>query len=164
MIKLFHKLNKPTNRFVLMSLAILLMLSGCSASSYLVVSDADTPVYSTENDDSLVTTIPAKNAFVYRRGSKRQKIKYGQFNGYSGYLTSWKKLKKLNRRQVQNLEFTEGRGYAYNGVSNSLTSGGSVAGKSSTPSAGGGAVQVKGYTRKNGTYVRPHTRSSPRRH
>jgi hypothetical protein len=31
------------------------------------------------------------------------------------------------------------------------------------PSAGG-PVQVKGYYRKNGTYVQPHTRSAPRRH
>jgi hypothetical protein len=28
---------------------------------------------------------------------------------------------------------------------------------------GGGPVQVRGYTRKDGTYVRPHTRSAPRR-
>jgi endonuclease YncB( thermonuclease family) len=33
-----------------------------------------------------------------------------------------------------------------------------------TPSySGGGAVQVRGYYRKDGTYVRPHTRRSPRR-
>jgi hypothetical protein len=34
---------------------------------------------------------------------------------------------------------------------------------SSVSSGGGGAVYVRGYTRKDGTYVRPHTRSSPRR-
>jgi hypothetical protein len=27
---------------------------------------------------------------------------------------------------------------------------------------GGGTVHVRGYTRKDGTYVRPHTRSAPR--
>ena len=28
----------------------------------------------------------------------------------------------------------------------------------------GGTVQVRGYTRKDGTYVQPHTRSAPRKH
>lgn len=32
-----------------------------------------------------------------------------------------------------------------------------------TPSSSGGTVQVKGYYRKDGTYVRPHTRRAPRR-
>lgn len=31
-----------------------------------------------------------------------------------------------------------------------------------TPSSGAKTIQVKGYTRKDGTYVRPHTRSAPR--
>jgi hypothetical protein len=30
-------------------------------------------------------------------------------------------------------------------------------------SSGGGTVHVNGYTRKNGTYVAPYTRSAPRR-
>jgi endonuclease YncB( thermonuclease family) len=34
---------------------------------------------------------------------------------------------------------------------------------SSSVSSGGGTVHVKGYYRKDGTYVRPHTRSRPRR-
>jgi hypothetical protein len=34
---------------------------------------------------------------------------------------------------------------------------------SSGRSSGGGSVQVRGYTRKNGTHVSPHTRSRPRR-
>lgn len=33
----------------------------------------------------------------------------------------------------------------------------------SAPSGSSGTVQVKGYYRKDGTYVRPHTRSAPRR-
>ena len=40
-------------------------------------------------------------------------------------------------------------------------SSGTSGSSSSRPS--GGAVQVKGYYRKNGTYVQPHTRSAPRR-
>lgn len=32
-----------------------------------------------------------------------------------------------------------------------------------TPPSSGGTVNVRGYYRKDGTYVRPHTRSAPRR-
>lgn len=35
--------------------------------------------------------------------------------------------------------------------------------RSITPTKTNGKVYVKGYFRKNGTYVRPHTRSAPRR-
>lgn len=35
--------------------------------------------------------------------------------------------------------------------------------KTYRPSSTGGTVHVKGYYRKNGTYVRPHTRSAPRK-
>jgi len=33
----------------------------------------------------------------------------------------------------------------------------------SPPSSSGGTVHVRGYSRKDGTYVRPHTRSKPKR-
>ena len=36
-------------------------------------------------------------------------------------------------------------------------------GSGGSGSSGGGRVHVRGYTRKDGTYVRPHTRSRPRR-
>jgi hypothetical protein len=38
-----------------------------------------------------------------------------------------------------------------------------VSPSTSTPTSTGGPVQVRGYYRKDGTYVRPHTRSAPRR-
>lgn len=38
-----------------------------------------------------------------------------------------------------------------------------VSPSTSTPSTTGGPVQVRGYYRKDGTYVRPHTRRAPRR-
>lgn len=40
---------------------------------------------------------------------------------------------------------------------------GAASSASSTPSSSGGTVHVKGYYRKDGTYVRPHTRRAPRR-
>jgi hypothetical protein len=39
---------------------------------------------------------------------------------------------------------------------------GSALSSGATTSGSGGSVHVKGYTRKDGTYVRPHTRKSPR--
>ncbi|WP_369764963.1 hypothetical protein [Flavobacterium sp. WC2429] len=52
----------------------------------------------------------------------------------------------------------------YSGTSNSTyqTHNTSTTRNSSTPSSGG-TVHVKGHTRKDGTYVRPHTRSAPKR-
>lgn len=38
-----------------------------------------------------------------------------------------------------------------------------ISGGSDGASSGGGTVRVRGYYRKDGTYVRPHTRSAPRR-
>jgi hypothetical protein len=39
----------------------------------------------------------------------------------------------------------------------------STTAKSSYTPGSGAPVQVKGYYRKDGTYVRPHTRSAPKR-
>ena len=81
--------------------------------------------------------------------------------GYSIYSVSWTKLAKLQKNQIEDLTFKDGNGYTYSQIANSLYGGGK---KTSTSKSSGGPVQVKGYTRKDGTYVKPHTRSAPRRH
>jgi len=48
-------------------------------------------------------------------------------------------------------------------TSSTTSSSGNGRSNSYTPTSSGGTVHVKGYYRKNGTYVRPHTRSSPGR-
>ncbi len=150
------------SRFTFVILICTTILSSCTTNYYLVSSGEETPVYSQPNENNSTAIIPANRPFIYWGKGKRAKTKYGQINGYSAYLTSWRKLAKLTKKQLTALTFENDAGYSYNRVSNSTYSGGTSSKKSSTSS--GGTVHVKGYTRKDGTYVRPHTRSAPRRH
>lgn len=163
-------------KFNLLFFAALLMLSSCTTNYYLTVSDAETPIYNTLNGIDQPSSIAPGKAFVYESGTKNAFIKYGSITGYSAKLTTWKKLKKLSKEQVDNLAFTNEYGYVNDGIPviqyqygkliknnpSSISSSSSSTSRSSTSS--GGTVHVKGYTRKNGTYVSPHTRSAPRRH
>ena len=65
--------------------------------------------------------------------------------------------KSATRSQVavQPVQVAPPQSYTYETPSSYSSSG--------TRSSGGGSVYVKGYYRKDGTYVQPHTRSSPRR-
>ncbi len=152
------------------------MLSSCTTNYYLTVSDAETAVYSTLNGIDQPTSIEAGKAFLYLEGKKNTSIKYGSTNGFSSQLSTWRRLKKLSKKQVDHLTFTTGYGYVYDGIpvtlynygrliKNSPSSGPSSSGSTTrSTTSSGGTVHVKGYTRKDGTYVSPHTRSAPRRH
>lgn len=162
--------------FNILFFAALLMLSSCTTNYYLTVSDAETPISTTLNGIDQPSSIESGKAFVYISGTKNAFIKYGSITGYGTKLTTWKKLKKLSKEQVDNLRFTNEYGYVYDGIpvtqyqygrliQNSHSSGSSSYGSESrSRTSSGGTVHVKGYTRKNGTYVSPHTRSAPRRH
>jgi len=146
----------------------------------MVVSDTETPIYSSVDSFDKLLTIEAGKAFVYSGKSSRTPTRYGMTNGYSPRIVTWKPLKKLTKKQLNDLVFTTDFGYTYNGVLTSDYKYGRLLNPypTYTPSAtirtttkstestgsSGGSVHVKGYTRKNGTYVSPHTRSAPRRH
>lgn len=141
-----------------------LTFTSCTTNYYLVVSSEETPLYYEDNLTDAIATIPANSNFIYWgkgsvKSNRRVKAKYNSYMGYSPYLASWRRLMKLSGEELRSLTFNERSGYSFNqftpSVSGSTTS-------YSTPSSGG-SVHVKGYTRKNGTYVRPHTRSAPRR-
>lgn len=160
----------------LLFFAAILMLSSCTTNYYLTVSDTDTPVYNTLNGIDQQTSIEAGKAFIYLDGKKNTSVTYGSASGFSSQLVSWKRLKKLTKKQVDHLTFTPGYGYIYDGIpvalyqygrliKNTPSSGSSSSGSTTRSStSSGGTVHVKGYTRKDGTYVSPHTRSAPRRH
>lgn len=157
-------------------LVVMLMLSSCTTNYYLTVSDTETPVYSTLNGIDQLASIEAGKAFLYLDGKKNTVVIYGSTSGFSSQLSTWKRLKKFSKKQIDNLTFTTGYGYTYDGIPVTLyqygrllknsPSSGSSSSSSTTRSStsSGGTVHVKGYTRKNGTYVSPHTRSAPRRH
>ncbi|MBB6238470.1 hypothetical protein HDC90_003103 [Pedobacter sp. AK013] len=160
--------------FNILFFAALLTLSSCTTNYYLTVSDAETPIFSTSNEIDQSSSIASGKAFVYSRGTKNAFIKYGSITGYSAKLRTWKKLKKLSKEQADNLKFTDEYGYVYDGIPviqyrygkliKNNTSSVSSSSTSRSTTSSGGTVHVKGYTRKNGTYVSPHTRSAPRRH
>lgn len=114
---------------------------------YNVTVNADTILYSSENDrSSVVYTVPSGSS-VYIKGKnskKYRKMKYGNYFGWA-----------------HSPNYTAPSYYSSHSSSNSNSS--SNTRSSSNYSSPGKTVNVKGYYRKNGTYVQPHTRSAPRR-
>lgn len=165
-------------RFALAFLVALLMSSSCTTNYYLTVSDTETPIYSTVDGYEQQGIIEAGKAFVYSGSSSRTPTRYGVVTGYSPRIVTWKPLRKLSKKQLEQLAFTGDYGYTYDDVPISSYRYGRLAatspsytpvrsygsGSTKTTKSTGGTVQVKGYTRKDGTYVRPHTRSAPKRH
>ena len=163
-------------RYIFSLLAAILILSSCTTNYYLTVSDTETPIYSTEDGYERVATIEAGKGFISKSRSSRTATRYGLSNGYSPYIVTWKPLKKLTKKQLAQLAFTNDFGYTYSGVPISDYRYGRLLKtypiytpsppRSTTKSTGsaGGTVHVKGFTRKDGTYVKPHTRSAPRWH
>ena len=110
---------------------------------YSVTVNAETVLYSSGNDGSSVVYSVPSGSVVYIKGKKSKKyrkIKYGNSAGWAYYPN-----------------YTA----STNNSSSSSSSSSSSTRSSSNYSSPGKTVNVKGYYRKNGTYVRPHTRSSP---
>ena len=110
---------------------------------YNVTVNADTVLYSSGNDGSSVAYSVPSGSSVYIKGKKSKKyrkIKYGNYVGWA-YYPNYTASSQYSSR--------------YSSSSSSSTR------SSSNYSSPGKTVNVKGYYRKNGTYVRPHTRSSP---
>lgn len=113
---------------------------------YNVTVNADTILYSTENNERPATyTIPSGSS-VYIKGKKWRKYRKIKYANYIGWAYS--------------PNYTSPNQYS----SKSTSSPSSISrSPSSNYTSSGKTVNVKGYYRKNGTYVSPHTRSAPRR-
>jgi hypothetical protein len=110
---------------------------------YSVTVNAETVLYSSGNDGSSVVYSVPSGSSVYIKGKKSKKyrkIKYGNYAGWAYYPN-----------------YTASSQYSSR-YSSSSSSGTRSSSNYSSPVK---TVNVKGYYRKNGTYVRPHTRSSP---
>lgn len=124
---------------------VLLLSVSSFTNYYTVLLQEDAPLYSRINDSTSVTIIP-KDTKVYLSSKTNKKnyrkLKWGNYYGF-----------------VFNPNYTSYNSYipakSYNTTTPSYNY------MPSTSS--GGTVHVKGYTRKDGTYVSPHTRSAPRR-
>jgi len=112
---------------------------------YNVTVNNDTILYSKENDGSPVVYTVASGTSVYIKGEKSKKyrkIKYGKYVGWA-YYPSYSTPNQYSSTSTSSYSYPSSSSYSY--PSSSKT------------------VNVKGYYRKNGTYVSPHTRSAPRR-
>lgn len=130
---------------ILFFLTIIFSVISCTTNYYTVLLTEDTSLYLGTNNENIITTIP-KNTQVYvsnkANKKKYRKIKWGSYSGWA-----------------YNPIFTYYNTYV---PTNNYKS--SIPSYNYTPSSNSrGTVPVKGYTRKDGTYVRPHTRSAPRR-
>lgn len=127
---------------------VYVLITSCSTNYYFVNIEEDTPIYqNTRNDSQSIVFIPKGYSAFITSGSKNyRKVKWKNYKGWA-----------IN--PVYSLPTKSN----YSGTSNSTykTPSNYTTRNSSTNSSG--TVHVKGYTRKDGTYVRPHTRSAPKR-
>jgi hypothetical protein len=146
-------------------LYVTFLISSCTTNYYLVTSNANVDLYQTAANKDLLISIPAGNVFLTKGKSKVRYTQYGSIKGYSR-LSNLRRQVKFKQSEYANLVFHEQTGYGYKGYVTSTPNAaeGNYRKASAPKSSSGGPVHVRGYTRKNGTYVQPHTRSAPRRH
>ncbi|MFA6057527.1 MAG: hypothetical protein WC756_04965 [Taibaiella sp.] len=135
-------------------LLILLGFSSCYNGFYTGETLEDFQIYSSPNSSEPTVTIPAGSRILYK---KEGKGKYVACESYSGYTRriKFRKYRKESFSEDQLLPYTK----IYKASDDNYEPSKSY--KSVEPTYNGGRVRVKGYYRKNGTYVRPHTRSAP---
>lgn len=125
-------------------LTICLLAISCSTNYYTVLLTEDAKIYTSSDSSNVVTTIPKNTqVFVSSESNKKnyKKIKWGNYSGWA-----------------HNPVYT-----TYNNYTSTNSPSNSSSYRSSRSSSSGGTVHVKGYTRKDGTHVSAHTRSSSSR-
>lgn len=119
----------------------------CSTNYYTVLLSEDAKMYTSTDSIDLITTVPKNTEVFLSSGSNKKKYKRIKWGNYSGW--------------TYNPAFTTYSNYVSSKGSSSGTSAYHYSSGRSTSSSG--SVSVKGHYRKNGSYVRPHTRSAPSR-
>lgn len=130
---------------ILSLLLVFYLASSCVTNYYYVNMEDDTPIYDSKGDGSKTYTYIPKGSKAYVSSSKK-KYKRIKWNSYKGWAAD----------PIYSIE----KKSSYTKTKSSQSSQNNYTPKSSS---GVGAVKVKGYHRKDGTYLRPHTRSAPRR-
>lgn len=128
-------------------LMLLVLSVSCTTNYNYVTANEDIPLYQDKNESHSAFVVVPQNTkiFINGKGKKYRKIKYGNYEGWA-----------------VNPNYT-GTTTASSSSSSASRSSTSSSSSSSSYSSSPKTVHVKGYTRKDGTYVRPHTRSAPRR-
>jgi hypothetical protein len=116
---------------------ICIITVSCSTNYYTVSLTEDAKVYKVADSSNMLTIIP-KDTQVF--------------------LSS-----KSNRKNYKRIKWKNYSGWAYNPVYTTYDNYTPINSTSSSNYSTGGSVNVKSYYRKDGTYVRSHTRSTPSR-
>ena len=152
-------------RMICIFLFLSILFVGCTTNYYLCTVDAPTTYYSDPTSASGKFTIrPGRQVIAYKqdKNSEYRRIIFGENRGYIKAKTFGQE-KKYPSRKLKSLLFQPDSTYWYVGNLKVKPSPALITTPSSSSSSSGGTVHVKGYYRKNGTYVRPHTRSAPKR-
>lgn len=128
---------------------VYILITSCSTNYYFVNIEEDTPIYqNTRNDSQSIAFIPkGYSAFITSGSKKYRKVKWKNYKGWA--INPVYSLPKTSN-------YSSAANSTYKTPSNYTT-------RNSSTNSSGGTVHVKGYTRKDGTYVRPHIRSAPKR-
>lgn len=132
-------------------LFICLILNSCVTNYYAVTLEEDTPIYKNRKPygDSVLIIPKGNVAYVAYGDVEYRKIKWNNYK-------AWVKNKN-------DAISTSSTSYSITPISSNNNSYSQSYKTRATKTSSGGTVHVKGYTRKDGTYVKPHTRSAPRR-
>lgn len=122
-----------------------LFTTSCSTNYYTVLLSEDAKMYNSSDSSTVITTIPKGTQVYISSEYQKKNYKKIKWKDYSGW--------------VYNPSYTTYSNYTETNYQSPTSS----SYGSGSSSSSGGTVHVKGYTRKDGTYVRPHTRSSPSR-
>lgn len=147
--------------FFLLILAIL--ISGCATGNYYI--------YKTDTNIELQTSKYSVKPYMYIPKGKHLLVKEGtsyfkkaQYGDNKGYICGISNLSNpifIPSKELKHLTFSS-KDSVYYYKEKAIDSYKPTNSKSSyVPSKSTGTVRVKGYYRKDGTYVRPHTRKSP---
>ncbi|WP_143813387.1 hypothetical protein [Parabacteroides provencensis] len=144
---------------LLILLFSILIFSSCTTNYFLCETACPVKLYTSPNTHSAYIEVPVgKNLISTGKYKKYRKAKYGNRKGYV-YKTKFRSEKKI--RYLSDWEFdSETSTYKYSRSNYTLSNSSKYNYKSTST---GGTVHVKGYYRKNGTYVKPHTRRAPSR-
>lgn len=143
---------------LLILLFSILIFGSCTTNYFLCETASPVKLYTSPDTHSTYIEIPVGKSLISTgKYKKYRKAKYGNKRGYV-YKTKFLSEKKI--RSLSDWEFdSETSTYKYSRFNYTLNKSKYKYKSKST----GGTVQVKGYYRKDGTYVRPHTRRAPSR-
>ncbi|PZR26428.1 MAG: hypothetical protein DI535_14250 [Citrobacter freundii] len=160
-------------KLILLFVSTFLFFCACTPTkSFLYTAKNATAIYKDPGLTKKMMTVPAGRQVLVEHENPWGLVYYEKIRGYTD-LKEFRKAKNITRRQLKHLlSSTDSVNVfaadnpadsTYKPATVGSGSANVIEGVKSIPTSGYKPVAVKGYTRKDGTYVKPHTRSAPRR-